>query len=402
MEEVLNATEGHYEVYQDEDVLGYVLTHVDDIIYSGDELVMRRLERKLEQEYSCVDVDVLREDTPIDFCGKRLEMQLEETGEFRVKVTQENYAKRISPLEEAEVRRWHQIKGKQDPRNPNRARSPIRKRCGELLWVLRTRFDISYSVGEISREVDLWERDEEAAVLGLDLINGAIEYLSLLPSLPIIVRRNKMETRRLVVLTDASVNSADVKCVAAHLIMLAGDRCGDAAALKAEEDRVSSFLVMDDFAGDNMAATTIKWNSKTPKRVFRSSSGGELLAARAASSEVSLLMGQIAELGLISGDRTSAILLSDSKNIVYSSAIPPAEKNLTADWHVLMQMRRESVLVHEHLPGVSNLADLGTKERSRTRLVLPQYVALALYGILGRAASAVIRGAPLEFKRYEE
>ena len=70
--------------------------------------------------------------------------------------------------------------------------------------------------------------------------------------------------------------------------------------------------------------------------------------------------------------------------------------------HVLMQMRRESVLVHEHLPGVSNLADLGTKERSRTRLVLPQYVALALYGILSRAASAVIRGAPLEFKRYEE
>ena len=342
--------------YTASDAEAIILVHVDDLLYTGLEKHIQELESTLQREFG-VDEYLSLESSPITFCGK----VYSRLANSDINISQETYARRLKEVDSEALEQWF-LNRKSGP-------SPLRSLIGESLWLLRTRPDIAFAVRRGASLVHSMEEGGfEFSLSVLGEVNEIARLSQLHPALSIRIRAIPKEHRRLVMFCDASSCSTNTVC-------------GYVAA-----------LVGVDSSGENVVGIPLRWSSMTPKRVFSSSTGAELLGVRLSISEAQLLQGLLLNLGLVKDE--TIMIECDSLNVVTNRSVP-REKNLRPDYLYIQSLKSGGSIELAHTPGALNMADPLTKLNApSTRKVLIEFLRSGTFpDELSRSLAKRIAGA---------
>eukprot|EP00434_Breviolum_minutum_P036940 symbB.v1.2.032742.t1/scaffold3969.1/size47216/2 len=148
-------------------VRGYLAVYVDDLLIGGDIGMLGSFFAELKRMWRCSEEEMVGSEKWTRFCG----YELREDGEGGVLLSQANYVRDLvnrRGIEEGEEVPIGKLQDDEDEEPCNQSLKDCQTLIGEVQWIAgRTRPDISYSIGVLSRLMHRRPRYVKAMMMGL-------------------------------------------------------------------------------------------------------------------------------------------------------------------------------------------------------------------------------------------
>ena len=148
-------------------LVGMLLIHVDDIVCAANNKVWQEF-IEIMKSFKTGDFEYVNKGDPVTFLGSQIFGH--PTKGFGI--SQDQFIADIEPLPIDRIVKDNKFILKEEKR-----RTLFRQILGKLLWTMKTRYDVSYSVTKIATDVVGAMNDCQATVVLLKLINKTIESL---------------------------------------------------------------------------------------------------------------------------------------------------------------------------------------------------------------------------------
>jgi len=317
-----------------------VLTHVDDLFISGKDKILKYIRDAILENFVGAETSTNR------FCGRDLcRVVDEETGYFSWHISQKEYIQALCLIKPEDIAEYQRVSKLPYYKYCKNIGNPYKAAAGRILWLTKTRPDISYLAHIVSSVADSPFCDETT-----NIINDAIIQIKNRPM--VVIKLRYIKNPRVAVLSDSAIGvwSKDGR----------------------RNNHVGVLIVL---LGEDGVCSPLAWSSKKMKRVCSSSTGGEILGVRYGISLGLYVLSVLKSYNIPSYNKI--FLYCDSRNVVVrSSGIlkAPEERNLRADFVILAQLIENNQVSIEHLCGLLNLSDALTKSTTKVMSLLLKFL----------------------------
>ena len=282
------------------ELVGIVISYVDDILYGGTRQFTIQIISKLKTKFTISG----EQNAAFKYIG----IQLKQSEDFSIVLHQSNYATTLEPMKLKNER----LKNKASPLEKSEVKQ-LRSHAGQLNWLAGiSRPDICFNLAELTAAIP------QSTVETVLKMNKTIRHIRNTPSEILFPKFKSIQNLKLQVYSDASYkNLPNGASQGAHVIFLT----------------------------DGERSIPIAWHSLRIKRIVRSSTASEALSLLEGCDTAYLMSKLVSE--VINGKGTSIPIecITDSKNI-YSAAYTD---NLVSDkpLQVEMSIIREKIASKE-------------------------------------------------------
>jgi hypothetical protein len=322
------------------EICGVCCIHVDDVVYCGSPEFREKFQGMLG-EYGAESQDLLEDGDPWVFLGRKFIKNGDE-----IRITQVDYSNEIQPItleeQQAFARKRKSLKRRNNKFLLSKLKSPARKVIGELNWCQRTNPLVSFGISQAGRLGNA--ADEEPTEEIISEINAVVAKVKEHQCDYVLRKLDPVKNGKQLLVLYADAGSVGSK----------------ATSLKGKIGAVGALL---GGSGGELVLNPLSHYSTSPKRVVRSSAGGETIAGRVAGAE-GLHLKVICDFLNLTDENVPFCILTDSNNLRESIVNErlPCEKNLHADSIWISEMRSERKLELLKIPGKENVSDILTKE----------------------------------------
>ena len=349
--------------------------------------------------------------------------------EFIVVTSMDSYLSKIQPLlltdlskyqdEVAKCKFLAKGNGKKFSFLKRNTNNPFRAKIGELGWACKQAPYIAHDTSMLAHHNIQSENWDTSSPEVKELVCQLNELINLATSTTsnIVYRKlydiqfNNPEDTNIssmppvhMILADAGIKQGTTANIGYVECMAGGDKHDDGIYTILTTSRELDKSEKIEFCGPGSTKTKynfLVYKRSTLKRIVRSSTGAEILAVKAAACSALSTRKVLIFSGLVRSQDKS-LIVTDSYNLTLGGlGRPPAEQLLLKDYQLLRRIMEGNVIAIEHVPGITNLADILTKQLKLTNRFLstPFFVE----GVLNQNTRSILRRLqkPVDLRRYE-